>query len=227
MRKIVTGLALLLFTLGSQASSLLEIDVINSFEFEGYDGEPATVTGVYTEGELGTVKALAEGIFTATYLGSESDYDNFFQFGMGDSVLTKESSVGDSISMGVEAGIIDFSFANDVGSGTVVKNGDISANTASSGKKGWLWWLFPHKNDDPLASFAILEGFCDDIMGCFEYVLGFNDQYSGDADFDDFVVGINLSAHPAPVPLPAAAWLFGSALLGFGAAARRKARKEK
>ena len=37
-----------------------------------------------------------------------------------------------------------------------------------------------------------------------------------------FIAGIEFNASPAEVPVPAAAWLFGSALVGLGSFARRK-----
>lgn len=215
MKKLIVGLVFSVIACGAQASSL-EIVGGAPLTFKGFNGVPEETVGPYSSGQTGAIHALIDGLFTATFLGSESEYDNFFQFGLGDSILTKNSAIGDTISMSVEAGLIDFSFVNNDGKGTLVENGKPL-------KKSWFHTLL---GINP-ASFVILDGFCDDGLGCFEYLLGFNDQFKSDADYDDFVVGINLSAHPAPVPLPAAAWLFGSALLGFGAAARRKSRLAK
>ena len=47
--------------------------------------------------------------------------------------------------------------------------------------------------------------------------------YIGDNPYYDNSGGISLSVTPAPVPLPAAAWLLGSGLLGLFGMARRKA----
>ncbi|WP_419810552.1 VPLPA-CTERM sorting domain-containing protein [Bacterioplanoides sp.] len=49
-------------------------------------------------------------------------------------------------------------------------------------------------------------------------IVGFNDNERtkwgwNDADYDDIIIAMR---QISPVPLPAAAWLFGSALLGFG-----------
>lgn len=54
----------------------------------------------------------------------------------------------------------------------------------------------------------------------FDYILGTNESLNGDTDFDDFVVGVNFK--PSVVPLPAAAWLFGSALFGFVMVSNRR-----
>lgn len=51
-------------------------------------------------------------------------------------------------------------------------------------------------------------------------VLRSSEIWNGDADFDDFVVGVNF--RPSVVPLPAAAWLFGSALFGFVMVSNRR-----
>jgi len=56
----------------------------------------------------------------------------------------------------------------------------------------------------------------------FQYLLGFNDSWAGDKDFDDLVVGVNFTPSPAPIPLPAAAWLFGSVLFGFISLSNRR-----
>jgi hypothetical protein len=52
-------------------------------------------------------------------------------------------------------------------------------------------------------------------------LLGFNDSYTGDADYDDFVVGVNFVSAPVPEPETYAMLLAGLALIGFSARHRR------
>jgi len=194
INKLLAIAALLLAPLGAHASSLSIVGG-TPITFSGYNGQPASVTGTYTSGSLGTLVALAGGTFSATYLGQESGYFNQFRFLEVQGLkLTELDALGKTISMQVGAGVLGFKFWDS--KGAVVKNG-VDPKTDSS-----------TKND--FASFAILAGQCNNY-GCFDYILGFNDGYKFDADYDDFVVGVNLS----PVPLPAAVWLFGSALIGF------------
>ena len=187
IKKILAIVALLLVPVGAQASSLA-ISGGTAITFTGYNGQPASVTGTYTSGHLGTLVALTGGTFSATYLGQESGYYNQFRFldvlGL---KLTELDALGKTISMQVDAGVLGFKFKDNHGG--VVINGGVSSG---------------------YSSFAILAG-QSNAYGNFDYILGFNDSFGGDADYDDFVVGVRLS----PVPLPAAAWLFGSALVGF------------
>ncbi len=59
-------------------------------------------------------------------------------------------------------------------------------------------------------------------------IIAWEDMRSGsDGDYQDLVVLLrDVVPSPAPVPLPAAFWLFGSALAGFGTLARRARPKE-
>jgi hypothetical protein len=58
-----------------------------------------------------------------------------------------------------------------------------------------------------------------DVFGANDAILAYEDLVHGDNDYQDFVV---LVRGVQAVPLPAAAWLFGSALLAFGVALRRR-----
>ncbi|HEX8988522.1 MAG TPA: hypothetical protein VF816_11215 [Rhodocyclaceae bacterium] len=179
--------------------------------FQNYNGVPAQYTGIYKTGLIGTVNADEDGIFSATYLGSEASDNNRFSFTTpGGASLTKQDAVGKTISASVKAGVVGFQFI------------DSTANDAAIVING--------KRAPNYASFAILDSNKSVTIGTntmkFDYILGFNDGYRGDADFDDFVVGVKLKSSspqpPAPVPLPAAAWLFGSAVIGFVAVSNRR-----
>ena len=73
------------------------------------------------------------------------------------------------------------------------------------------------KNALPLG-FAILKGQTN-RFGTFQYLLGFNDSFIGDADYDDFVVGVNFS--PVPEPETYAMLLAGLGLIGYSARRRK------
>lgn len=190
----------LFFTSGvAQANSLSTLNS-SPISFTGYNGQPANSTGTYSNGLLGTVIANSSGAITFTYLGNESGYSNSFTF-FGNT-LNESNSIGDTItSASVDAGEINFSFSDNQG-------GTISNGSAAA----------------PTLGFAILNGNLTPVSGPnygpFDYVLGFNDSSSGDADYDDFVVGVNFTPVSA-VPLPASLPLMAAALGLFTFARRR------
>ena len=70
--------------------------------------------------------------------------------------------------------------------------------------------------------FAIMKGQTSKF-GTFDYLLGFNDNYGGVADHDDFVVDASL-ANVAPIPEPRiyAMMLAGFGLIGFSVRRRKR-----
>jgi len=86
-----------------------------------------------------------------------------------------------------------------------------------------LWTSLPDQNSDLLDHMVTWlisgnEDRANNVVG--NYVLAWEDlPGGGDRDFNDLVV----EASVAPVPIPAAVWLFGSGLLGLIGIARRKA----
>ena len=220
-------LASLLFAFAGVASaSGLYIHNGVDIGFSGYNGAalndaPISITGPYSLGTLGTLKTGTAGTVTATFLGDESGYNNFFRFFAPTTNATVatlyEDNVnphGASISTTVNAGdLIPFLYKDS--QGVSVTNGQSNVPGGLTSVSG-NW-----------ASFAMLHTLSQSggkvytnttQYGTFDFIIGFNDSYSGDADFDDFVVGVKLQ----PVPLPAAAWLFGSALLGFMTVSNRR-----
>jgi len=177
MKKAIASIALSLASLAAWGSSL---SVVNgtTVNFTGYNGQPETVTGAYSTGQLGALSADVAGKLSVTYLGQESGYVNKFWFlPLGNGDLQETNVLGKTISMDINAGVIGFKFTDDK-SGFVINGGASST--------GW-------------ASYAILAGRTLSKYGSFDYILGFNDSYKSDADFDDFGVGVNLM----PVPLTA------------------------
>lgn len=189
----------LLFTSGAAQASSLSILESSPISVTGYDGNPSTFTGIYSSGLLGTVAANSAGTISFIYLGNESGYSNSFSFS--GITFNESNAVGTTASASVGAGALDFSFSDSQGAST-------SNGTAAM----------------PVLGFAILNGNLTPISGPnygpFDYVLGFNDSSSGDADYDDFVVGVNFTPVSA-VPLPASLPLMAAALGLFTFARRR------
>ena len=171
--------------------------------FSGYDGQPKEITGSESKGSFGSLDTKSAGTVFATYLGNESSYSDSFKLSNG-ATLTENNKIGDTISATVEAGLIGFTFF-DNHSGTF-------ANGSTQGK---------------VLGFIILDGAIKETYskkyGTFEYLLGFNDSSKGDADYDDFVVGINFVCAPVtavPEPESYAMMLIGLGLMGFVAKRR-------
>jgi hypothetical protein len=153
------------------ANATLILNSPSAASFSGYDGQPASVTGVLTSGQAGTLAVLDPGTVTFTYLGNESGNVNRFDFSVGSQSLTESSALGTTISGAVGSGVLGFSFT-DVTTGGVFSNGSraiVYVPNVSTGS-----------------------------YGSFQYVIGFNDNGSSDGDFDDFVVGVNFASVPEP-----------------------------
>ena len=93
---------------------------------------------------------------------------------------------------------IDFDFS---GVGLIVGQTYTAAVTASDSSIA-----LQYTSNNPYASGQLYDSRNDDLLGC--------DAGGCDLDF---------SVTPSAVPVPAAVWLFGSALLGLGVVKRRKA----
>ena len=186
---------------GTSQAGTLEIANSSAITFSNYDGQPLSVTGAENSGSWGSLVATSAGYFTATYLGNESGYVDKFSFGFGNGALLESNALGATTSMLVDAGTVDFSFSDNAGSGHTFKNGD--------------------KQQKPFG-FAILNGQTNKY-GTFDYLLGFNDSYAGDADYDDFVVGVKFTnVAPVPEPQTYAMILAGLGLLGLSARRRKE-----
>lgn len=182
----------------AQAASLSSID-------SNYSGLLATPTIIgWDDAQFGTIVANREVRATFSYLSQHSSYDNgtaALDIFVGEKQMGEVT--GATMVTKLSAGDLNFWFT---------QNGNDSVHNSDGRKYKWD----PASPDYPLElqpAFAILaEGF-----GGFDYILGFNDKW-GDLDFNDYVMGVNLVA----TPLPAAAWLFGSAAFGLGLVGRRK-----
>ncbi len=206
-------LASLLLTLTGMASaSGLHIAGLSGpLTISGYDPAPA-ITANYTSGYFGKVMASSPGTVTATYLGQESGYVNSYSLDFFNNMLLESNTPGTAVSAlitGAAPILLDFSFNTKKNSNYIpkVENGGEFSVTSPS---------FAILGNYLVSQTATIAG----QAHTFDYILGFNDSWTGDADFDDFVVGINFK--PSVVPLPAAAWLFGSALFGFMMVSNRR-----
>jgi hypothetical protein len=202
MKKVIVGFMLLSGLSVAQANTLSISGATNIPPISGYDSISAT--GPVTSGVWGTLTSDAPGGISFTYLGDESGYDNSV-LAFGGSALTEANPIGTAISGSTDAGTVGFSFKDST-------NATFANGATSTSVIGYAFLK------DGLGNFLHYATY-GDIEHYFDYILGFNDSASVDADYDDYVVGVNAVN---AVPLPAAAWLFGSALFGFVSLSRRR-----
>lgn len=179
----------------------------------GYDGTPAFYTGP-ADAELmslssfnGLLNTGAGGTLEITYLGSEAGHNN--RFTVGDFSLTTGSNptpFTNSYHVDVGPGNLNFSF-KDLVAGSGVSSGGLLSNSRQN-----AYFVFDS------SQFEFWPG--DDMTNTrtFQFILGFNDG-GRDKDFDDMVIGLNLT--PVPEPGTYALMLAGLAAVGFVAKRRR------
>ena len=213
MHKLLLAV-LLTSTFGfAHANSLSIVNQEENFSITGYNGNPLWIaTGYKTAGAFGALSASTTGTLSVTYLGNSGLWLDQLRFGSsaGGGILDEACCIGRSITAQVGAGVVDFQFEDDHGGVTV--NGSPSSSVPPQ-----FAFLLDNLQSTSFAASFIYK----DVNYNFQYLLGFNDNFSGDFDYDDFVVGVNF-APSSVVPLPAAAWLFGSAILGFVSLANRR-----
>ncbi|MES2663140.1 MAG: VPLPA-CTERM sorting domain-containing protein [Pseudomonadota bacterium] len=189
MKKVLLALGFTFIATSAQAVTVgsLQLNSYGSTMFNGTNNVVNTNTGIF--GQLSTTQNTT---LKFTFLGKEAGNTNSLL--LNNSVATGSSTntavVNDSFTLNANAGVIDFGFTG---------NGGLTASNTTN----------PQEN---IVFLENVDSIVDAAGNPFAFLVGFNDGGSDDADFDDYVVGIN---EVSPVPVPAAAWLFGSALFGF------------
>ncbi len=200
MKKLALAVALMGF-MGSASATGLTFDSSQyanpDITFSAYDN--TILTGAVSSGSFGQLLADVAGTITFTYIGEESGFKNRFALVIdGPNLVLNETGTPGvtSVSSFIDAGLVKFRFIDtSTNPNTVFNNGQIS---------------------EPTLGFALLN-----VTGALpgEFFFGFNDSFTGDADYDDIVVKATFSAVPVPAALPLMATALG--LFGFGASRRR------
>jgi len=153
-------------------------------------------------GEI-TVTAVAKYAGYSQHFGFINESDDFT------SLLYVPYMDGQSNSFNVAASGSPFRFGLDP-SGSPLFSSVASENALCA-------WFICTPDLDHMVSWLITDG---EFAG--DYVLAWEDlKFLGDRDYNDLVVRVSgVSTHV--VPVPAAAWLFGSVLIGLAAFARRR-----
>ncbi len=195
MKKILLALGFSVIATSAQAITVgnLDLNTYGSTMFNGANDIVNTTTGTF-----GQLSATQDTILKFTFLGNEAGNTNSLLLNGLAAVgsATNVASINDSFLLNVNAGAVNFGFTG---------NGGLSASNTTN----------------PELNIAFLENvnlLTDDAGNPFAFLVGFNDGGSDDADYDDYVVGIN---EVSAVPLPAALPLMASALGAFGIARRR------
>jgi hypothetical protein len=164
--------------------------------------------------QYGTLMATGAGMFTFSYLGNESGWVNGFRLDAGGAgVLTEQSVLGSSVTLQVDADHLrpEFTFfTNGLSNSANARNGDSFSDFSNPS-----FAIISNRHGG-----NVLANYGGSNHG-FQYVLGFNDAYRGDRDFDDYKVGVNFVAAPVPEPSTYALMLAGLGAVGWMARRRR------
>ncbi len=204
MKRILVALAVASVSLG--ASAQLSFSGGSNITFSNYN--PSGLTAPQNQGSLnGLLSSSVAGQLTATFLGKEAIDTDSYTFAMASGTILNTSVLGSMISGPVGVGALNFTFA-DTFAGTSVGNG---------GSVG------------PYTSYVVIGSYTQAGVftpytnsGQYQLVLGFNDGLTVDADYDDMVIGLNVTAVPEPETY--ALMLAGIGAIGFIARRRKQVR---
>jgi hypothetical protein len=214
MKKLLLA-CLLCAPLFASANTLQFNAIGSNFKFNDYNLSPNT-TGNRNVGQFGSfsINGTGGGTFSATYLGDESGYDNRYiqNLSLGNQVLN-ENTLGKTVSANISGpGLIDFGFYSTGLSNSAFDNGDIASR---------ILGFVVLKEYVGRGQSVLNAGYNNNTsFGLFDFLIGFNDKYTGDADYDDYVIGIKYT--PNAVPSPSALPLMATAIGLFGFAANRR-----
>lgn len=195
MKKMLLVLGFTAIATSAQAVTVGNL-MLNSDGSTMFNGTNDVVNTTF--GTFGQLFATQNTTLQFTFLGKEAGNTNALLL---DGVVAANSAtniatVTDSFLLNVSAGVVKFGFTG---------NGGVSALNTTN----------PEFNMAFLENVDLIK---DAAGNPFAFLVGFNDGGSDDADFDDYVVGINeVSAVPVPAALP----LMASALGAFGIVRRR------
>jgi PEP-CTERM motif len=153
---------------------------------------------------LGALSSTQGGFITFTFLGQESGYTDRVDLIVGAAPAPMdESLVGSTVTAKIGAGVVDFKFFDAFGG---------SATNGGAWLNGTSIALLGTDFTTTAAAGALAAG------SSFSYVLGFNDSATSLDDWDDYVIGVNIT----PVPEPSTYALMFAGLAAVGFVARRR-----
>jgi len=197
VRNVLLPASLALGAQAFNAQALLPVDFVGAGESFYPPANDYGVTEV-TRGNDVYLNAKANVTFTSLF--QESDDLNFF---IGGSKVFTEAGIQESASFTFDSGLVPFSFGGS--NGHAVINGQNFVQYQGGEV------TFAHSDSNE-----------------YDFLLGYNDNFKGigDKDFDDFIVGVDVSeAQIATVPEPGMVALFGLGLVGVGLSRLRKNQK--
>jgi hypothetical protein len=181
MKQLLSALALA--ALASSAGAQVTFSGgVDRTTIAGYNPSGVAGTLVNPGGRENATIATTAGTLSATFLGFEALDTDTFTFSLAGGTLNNKGALNTSIFGNVPAGPLNFTFA-DTFTGTSVGNG---------GSLG------------DFTTYAVLGSFVGTVFtpftagGAYDLVLGFNDGLRVDADYDDMVVGLKVTAVPEP-----------------------------
>ena len=202
MKAVLSALALATVAVGAQSQVTL-VGGTDRSVFPNYNPNGAAQTLGPMIGGRDAMINTTEGLLTATFIGFEALHTNTFTFAQSSGTLSNQGALNASISGSVNAGALNFTFT-DLFQGTAIGNGQ-------------------HLGD--FTSYAVLGSFAGSVFtpftlgGTYDLILGFNDGMRVDSDYDDLVVGLQVTAIPELQTY--ALLLAGLGVVGFMAKRRR------
>jgi len=200
MKKLIVAAAILAAT--TAANAVVTMTGGTYVEFDEYDAPPVLTT-VQTSGmENALLSGGKDDVFTATFLGKEAAHLNQFLVD-GSVIFNNLASAPTTYGPFTAGNPMAFSFRDNVDDEDVPNGGDPTVFAS--------YVVFGTMDGDTFTPYT--------KDGEFDFVLGFNDGSTNDADYDDLVVGFNVTTVPEPETY--ALMLAGLGVVGFVARRRR------